>query len=238
MAYRISNSDTTLSSATGWDTVTNTPTLHASTNLTTSGSASYSAAFTAPNTTNKSTGCSVMLISTGAYSSGDMTLTLTLQEYNGASWVDTAATSTITTNTTALGYTVGSWVYFRFGSPYTFTTTTAGYYRMKVVRGSATSSPTLRMDSGGSNFAFMATDDRTGAIASTDDLLVLGTNYSTTPTTVTWDGTISFGSGQAAQTDLTSSVTLQAALYIGAYGTVTADTAADVTTTCTGHVSE
>ena len=235
MAYRISNSDTTLSSATGWDTVTNTPTLHASTNLTTSGSASYSAAFTAPNTTNKSTGCAVMLISTGAYSSGDMTLTLTLQEYNGASWVDTAATSTITTNTTALGYTAGSWVYFRFGSPYTFTTTTAGYYRMKVVRGSATSSPTLRMDSGGSNFAYMATDDRTGAIGSTDNLAVLGINLSLT--TVTIDGTYSIGSsvGAGYTTVPASGVTLSYGFYIGMLGKAVGDTTASTTITCAGN---
>jgi len=234
MSYRVANSDTTLSSVTGWDTVTNTPTLHASTNLTTLTTQSYSAAYTAPNTTNAATGGAVMMSSNGSYSSGDTTLTLTLQEYNGATWADTAATSTITTNTTSKAFTVGSWIYFRFGSAYTFTTTSAGYYRLKIVRGTVTNAPTLRMDSGGSNFAFMATDNRLGAIASTDDLLVLGINYATTA--VTWDGTQSIGSGLGALTQQTSSFTLSCALYIGAYGVVTADTVADVTTTCKGHL--
>jgi len=236
MAYRIPNSDTTLSSTTGWDTVTNTPTLHASANITITGTLN-TVAYTAPNTTNYATGVALLFVATGNYTSGNLTVTCTLQEFNGSVWNDTTATATVTINTTAVSsFTLGSWVYFRYGTPYKFTTTTAGYYRIKITKSTATTSPTARADSGGVNCAFMATDDRTGAIASTDDLLVLGTNYSTTPTTVTWDGTISFGSGQAAQTDLTSSVTLQAALYIGAYGTVTADTAADVTTTCTGHV--
>lgn len=234
MAYRIANANTTLTSATGWDTVTNTPTIHASTNLTTLTTPSYSAAYTAPNTTNSATGGAVMMSSNGSYSSGNTTLTLTLQEFNGATWADTAATATVTTNTTSTAFTVGSWLYFRFGSPYTFTTTSAGYYRLKIIRGTVTNAPTLRMDSGGSNFAFMATDNRLGAIASTDDLLVLGINYATT--TVTWDGTQSIGSGLGALTQQSSSFTLSCALYIGAYGVVTADTAADVTTTCKGHL--
>ncbi len=234
MSYRIPNSNTTLSSVTGWDTVTNTPTLHASTNLTTLTTASYSAAYTAPNLVNKATGAALMLIASGSYASGNTTLTLTLQEYNGATWSDTAATSTITVNTNNSSFTVGAWIYFRFGTPYTFTTTSAGYYRLKVIRGTVTTAPTIRMDSGGSNFAFMATDNRTGAIASTDDLIVLGINYANT--TVTWDGTQTIGSGLAALTQQTSSVTLSAALYIGPYGIVTADTAADVATTCKGHL--
>lgn len=234
MSYRIQNSDTTLSSATGWDTVTNTPTLHASTNLTTLTTASYSAAYTAPNLVNKATGAALMLIASGSYASGNTTLTLTLQEYNGATWSDTAATSTIIVNTNNSSFTVGAWIYFRFGTPYTFTTTSAGYYRLKVIRGTVTTAPTLRMDSGGSNFAFMATDDRTGAVASTDNLLVLGINYSNT--TVTLDGTQTIGSGLGALTQQTSSVTLSAALYIGPYGIVTADNAADVAITCKGHL--
>lgn len=236
MSYRIPNSSTNLSSATGWDTVTNVPTLHASTNITLTGSI-YSLAYTAPNTTNYATGAAIMITSTGYYTTGGLTLTATLQEYNGSTWNDTAANGTMTIIPTASGtYALNSWVYFRYGTPYKFTTTTAGYYRVKLTRGSASQNSTARADTGGSNPAFMATDDRTGAVGSTDDLLVLGHNFSTTPITVTWDGTASIGSGQAALTDLTTSVTLQTALYIGSYGTVTADTVADVTTTCTGHV--
>jgi len=236
MAYRIANSNTTLTSTTGWDTVTNTPTIHASTDITISGTI-YSGTYTAPNTSNYATGAAIMLRYCGYYTSGNQTITATLQQYNGSTWADTTATATITSMPTAsTAYSVNTWVYFRWGIPYQFTTTSAGYYRIKITRGSSSNSPTARADSGGSNFAFMATDDRTGAIASTDDLLVLGHNYATTPITVTWDGTNTIGSGQGALVDITSSITLQAALYLGSYGTVTADTAASVTTTCYGNI--
>ncbi len=232
MAYRIANSDTTLSSATGWDTVTNTPTLHASTNITVSGSI-YSATFTAPNTTNACTGVAVMIAGSGYYTSGNLTITATLQENS----IDTAATVIFTLNSSLTAtFSQNSWIYFKFPTPYTFTATTAGYYRFKITRGTATNSPTLRADSGGSNFAYMATDDRTGAIASTDNLLVLGVNHA--DTTVTWDGTQSIGSGLAAgyASVPTSANTLSTALYVGTHGIVQADTSASVQTTCTGHV--
>ncbi|MEK9699491.1 MAG: hypothetical protein VW270_27185, partial [Candidatus Poseidoniales archaeon] len=188
MAYRIPNSNTTLSSVTGLDTVTNVPTLHASTNVSYGSSALYTAAYTAPNTTNKATGVAIPLVSNGRYSGGSLTFTATLQEYNGAAWVDTAATSTLTINTsTSLFYVQNSWIYFRYGTPYTFTTTTAGYYRVKFTRSTTTDTPTVRADSGGANFAFMATDDRTGAVATTDNVFALGINYS--DTTFTLDGT-------------------------------------------------
>lgn len=231
MAYRIANADTTLSSVTGWDTVTNTPTIHASTYITVSTSAQYTQGFTAPNLVNKCTGVALLLITKGSYTSGDLTLTVTLQENS----VDTAATKTITINTTGMSsFAESNWIYVRFPTPYTFTSTTAGYYRFKIVRGTATNSPTLRADSVGSNFAFMATDDRVGAIASTDDLFVLGVNYSNT--TVTLDGTVSIGSGLGALTLQTSSATLSAGLYVGSYGIVTADTTANVSITCKGHL--
>jgi len=231
VAYRINNSATTLTSVTGWDTVTNTPTLHASTNISVINTQIYSATFTAPNTTNAVTGVAVMMVSSGSWASGNQTITCTLQE----STVDTVATATITTNTLTTGaYTANTWIYFKFATPYVFTTTGAGAYRFKMTRGSSTNQPTLRSDSGGANFAYMATIDVTGAIATTDDLLVLGHNYA--DTTVTWDGTQTIGSGLAAASPPTSGVTLSTALYIGAHGIVTADTTASVTTTCKGHV--
>ncbi len=233
MSYRIANSDTTLSSVTGWDTVTNTPTIHASTNIFVSSSPLYTATFTAPNTTNKCTGVALLMSSTGYNSSGNTQITVTLQENT----VDTAATKTVTFNTTALNVSISSWVYIQFTAPYTFTSTTAGYYRFKITRGGVSTAPSLRSDSGASNFAFMATDDRTGAVASTDDLLVLGINYA--DTTVTWDGTQSIGSGllPGYLTSPSSSMTLNTALYVGSYGNVVADTAASVRTTCKGHTA-
>ena len=142
MAYRIPNSNTTLSSVTGLDTVTNVPTLHASTNVSYGSSALYTAAYTAPNTTNKATGVAIPLVSNGSYSSGSLTFTATLQEYNGAAWLDTAATATLTINTTSYFFNQSSWIYFRYGTPYTFTTTTAGYYRVKFTRSTVTNAPT------------------------------------------------------------------------------------------------
>lgn len=233
MAFRIANSNTTLTSTTGWDTVTNTPTIHASTNITFTPPI-YSASYTAPNLTNKATGAAILLISNGMYSGGSVTFTATLQEFNGSVWNDTAATSTLTINTsTTFFFVQNSWIYFRYGTPYTFTTTTAGYYRVKLTRSTITNAPTLRADSGAANFAFMATDDRTGALGTTDDVFVLGINYA--DTTVTLDGTVSIGSGAGALTVQTTGVTLSAGLYVGSHGIVTADTAASVTITCKGH---
>lgn len=233
MAYRIANADTTLSSATGWDTVTNTMTLHASTAISVTGTI-YTSTFTAPNLTNACTGVAFLLINKGGYSAGNLTITVTLQENS----IDTAATSTITINTTGLvTFTENTWIYFRFPSAYTFTSTTAGYYRFKITRSaSATSNPTFRADSGGSNAAFMATDDRTGALASTDNLLVLGINYA--DTTVTWDGTQTIGSGLGTgfASIPSSSATALFGLYIGSHGIVVADTAASVTTSCKGNL--
>ena len=233
MAYRIPNSNTTLSSVTGLDTVTNVPTLHASTNVSYGASALYTAAYTAPNTTNKATGVAIPLVSNGSYSSGSLTFTATLQEYNGAAWVDTAATATLTINTTSYFFTQNSWIYFRYGTPYTFTTTTAGYYRVKFTRSTVTNAPTVRADSGGANFAFMATDDRTGAVATTDNVFVLGVNYS--DTTFTLDGTASIGDGSGALTVQTTGITLSSGLYAGSHAIINADTAASVTITCKGH---
>ena len=233
MAYRIPNSNTTLSSVTGLDTVTNVPTLHATTSITYGASAVFTVAYTAPNTTNKATGVAIPLVSNGSYSSGSLTLTATLQEYNGVSWNDTAATATLTINTTSSFFTQNSWIYFRYGTPYTFTTTTTGYYRVKFTRSTATNSPGVRADSGGSNFAFMATDDRTGAVATTDDVFVLGINYA--DTTFTLDGTATIGSGGGALTIQTSAITLNSGLYAGSHAIINADTAANVTITCKGH---
>jgi len=232
MAYRIANSNTTLTSTTGWDTVTNTPTIHASTNLTFTPPI-YSAGYTAPNLTNKATGVAILLISNGMYSSGSVTFTATLQEYNGSVWSDTTATATLTINTSTYFFVQNSWIYFQYGTPYTFTTTTAGYYRVKLTRSTITNAPTLRADSGGANFAFMATDNRTGALASTDDILVLGINYA--DTTVTLDGTVSIGSGIGALVTPTTPATLSFGLYLGSHGIATADTTANVTITCKGH---
>ena len=231
MAYRINNSATTLSSVTGWDTVTNTPTLHASTTITVGASAIFSATFTAPNTTNKCTGVAVMFQATGNYTLADLTITATLQE----SGVDTAASASLVIQpTSATQYFLNSWVFFKFATPYTFTTTGAGAYRIKITRSTTSNSPTLRADTAGTAFAYMATIDQTGAIASTDDLLLLGTNFAST--TVTWDGTQSIGSGLSPAVPPTSAVNLSTALYIGGNGILQADTAANVTTTCKGHV--
>lgn len=231
MAYRIANADTTLSSVTGWDTVTNSPTVVNSSNVVVLTTALYTATFTAPNVTNKCTGVAFLMTTKGAYSSGNLTLTATLQENS----VDTAATVTLTINTTATSYTENTWVYFRFPTPYQFTSTTIGYYRFKLVRSAATTA-TIMVSDGAAKFAYMATDDRTGAIASTDDLLVLGVNYA--DTTVTWDGTTTIGSGvgAGAASVPTNALTRLFGLYVGAHGIVNADTAASVTTTCAGNV--
>jgi hypothetical protein len=89
MAYRVSNTTGNASSTTLWDTVTNVPTLHASTNVTinNAGTPSFTAGYTAPNTVNTATGVLVYINARGTAG----TLTVTLQE----STVDTAATASI-----------------------------------------------------------------------------------------------------------------------------------------------
>jgi hypothetical protein len=90
MAERVPNTTTVDINSTSFDTVVNTPTMHATTNISISGTLRYTAPFTAPNTTNKVTGMLLYIVTLPG-----TTITVTLQENS----IDTAAT--VTLNTTA-----------------------------------------------------------------------------------------------------------------------------------------
>lgn len=231
MAWKINNKASgTWSTAADWDSISNTPTLHATTNITMVegtpwGTAHYSLAFTAPNTTNYSTGC---LIHSPTISSGTRSVRLTLQEYNAGTttWGDTSATCTILDNVTNSG-----WLNFRWTTPYQYTTTAGAYYRIKAESGGGTSgSHVLAADSGGSNFAYLATDDRTGVPATTDDVFITGIN-GVTPWTMTVDGTQTIGSGALITPTLRS---LQMAVYVAQDGILSMDTVATCELDCKG----
>jgi hypothetical protein len=221
MARHAAAADGNWSTAATWNQVTNTPTLHASTNITISTSNLFTATFTAPNTTNACTG--VLLYITAVGSGG--TTTVTLQE----STVDTAAARAITTTSLV----ANSWVYFRFATPYVFTTTGAGAYRFKIVNAGAAGTTSAAADSGGANIAYLSTDDRAAVPASTDDVWICGHNQATA-ITVTMDGTQTIGSG----TDTTgiNRRTIGSAIAIYNSGLLTWDVAASATLTCLGNI--
>lgn len=220
MARHVGIATDVWTSAAAWNQITNTPTIHASTNINISTTNLFTATFTAPNTTNACTGVALYL-ATANTSGGD--ITITLQE----SGVDTAATVTVASSLFTNSQT---WIYFRFASPYTFTTTGAGAYRFKVVNSSASNVPIGAADSGGGNLAYLATDDRAAVPASTDDVWILGNNGANS-ITVTMDGTQSIG---ATGTATTTSRSVTAAVMIGERGKLSWDTAASASLTCLG----
>lgn len=221
MAQKVAAATGNWSTAATWNSVTNTPTLHATTNITISTTNLFTATFTAPNTTNACTG---VLLFIPAVGSGG-TVTVTLQE----STVDTAAAVSIAvTNLVAL-----TWVYFRFATPYVFTTTGAGAYRFRIVNAGAAGTTSAAADSGAANIAYLATDDRTGVPGTTDDVWICGQNQATA-ITVTMDGTQTIGS--KTDTVLAVQRTLGNAISINNLGVLAWDTAADATLTCGGNI--
>jgi hypothetical protein len=156
------------------------------------------------------------------------TLTGALQEYNGATWADTAAVKVMTTNT---GFKASQWLYFEFASPYTYTTTTAGYYR---IRFRTSVSLVFAADSGGSNFSYLAVDNRTGAPADTDEVWIGGGESTKT---VTVDGTRLIGNTSAiAHSSLSYRKVSGIAVFLHQYGVLDWDTTADSSLTSMGCI--
>lgn len=221
MAQKVAAATGNWSTAATWNSVTNTPTLHASTNITISTSNLFTATFTAPNLVNACTGVLLYLPAVG---SGG-TVTVTLQE----STVDTAAARSIAVTSLV----AATWVYFRFATPYVFTTIAAGAYRFKIVNAGAAGTTTAAADSGAANIAYLATDDRTGVPGTTDDVWICGQNQATA-ITVTMDGTQTIGS--KTDTALAVQRTLGNAISINNLGVLAWDTATDATLTCGGNI--
>ncbi len=195
MAIKVNNGSGSFSSTTLWETVTNTPTAHATTNISISTSNLYTEVFTAPSTTGTCTACIVWSI--GNIITTYPVYTCQLQEYNGAVWSDVGVTATIAMSgvsvySTSINTNIP--IIFRFATPYTFTTTTSGYYRFRLVSNWVTTFNVLRSDTSGTKIAYMAVDNRTGALGATDNCWILG-GTGTTVYTVTQDSNVSIGSG-------------------------------------------
>jgi hypothetical protein len=221
MAYRVISSDSTWSTATP-DLVPNTPTLHASTNITISTSNLYTATYTgtAGNVVN---GCMIYI----AAAAGAQNLTITHQEDSGAGFADTVGTATISTaSLTNLG-----WHYWRFAAPFTYTTSTANKQRFRVVAAAATGT-TAAADSGAANIMFFATDVNATTIQTTDDIFIINRNQSGTAT-LTVDGTQTVGSGTT--TTLAASRQIGNAITPCVGGTIQYDTVASTSLTFKGN---
>lgn len=240
MAYLVNNgAGATFSTAANWDTVTNTPALHTSTNVSIGTSSYYGATFTAPNTSNYATGVLVYIDSNSATAG---TVTAYLQE-NSAGWVDKANSPSIS----ATAFNQYNFYYFRFNTPYQFTSTTANYYRIKFT--GVGRSGTLNFGSASTSTsipAFLATDDRhTAPTIANDDIFVVGANGTTK--TITVDGT-SNGVGTGASTgsvidnyysttaDACESRKITNAIQIGKDGILDFDNTTNTTLTVRGNI--
>lgn len=239
MAIKVATSSGNFNTAGTWYTGTETNT--GSTGGATMSTTRYTAAFTAPNTTNTCQGIVVSMYSlpTSSLSS----VTAQLQEYNGSTWNDCAGAS-MTLNESdidAFRYytastTVALFLYFKFGTPYTYTTTSAGYYRVKLSRAVGSSSLAVYASTVTGEVWGVIVDDRTGAPASSDTCYVVGVTG--TKTTVTLDGACACGPTVTADgTDystITPSNSANWGLCIGYQGQVIPDSTQNTTLTMNG----
>lgn len=222
MARLVANATGNFTASATWDTGVNTPTIHASTNITISSGGINSATFTAPNTTNFSTGALIFIPAIG--SAG--TITATLQE----SGVDKASASIAVTALQA-----NTWVYFRWATPYQYTTTGAGAYRIKLANAAGTGTTSAAADSGGSNFAYLATDDRHSAPVASDDVFIVAPNQGSA-ITITVDANATFGSGTATGAPTANGRVIGNALYLYNNGTLDFSRVASTTLTVKGII--
>ena len=225
MAIKAAVASGTFSTMT-WYTVRNTPTIHASTNVTVSASANttLSATFKANSTSDTNYGVFVYIGGVG--SAG--TVTFSLQEYDGVSAWTTRASQT----RTVPQLTLFQWQWVNWSTPYTYTTTTAGYYRINAQISGATGTTSLAADSGGSLFAYVTPDDASAGTPGTgDDIWIGGT--SGTPTVVTLDVSSTVGS----RTDTTGKTvrSIGNAVNIVPYGGLVWDSTATVDLICRGN---
>lgn len=176
-----------LSTANG-DTVVSTATIHNTVAITLTSGGVFSDVFTAPNTTNQVTGVAFYVTSRG--SGGNFVVTL--QEYNGATWVDKSSDS-ISQASLPTGY----WYFVKFTTPYTYTTTTAGYYRIKFNGSGVTSYSAISASTAGTLPYALVCDDRSQAVNSNaGDIFIAGDNGASYTVTVDTTG-INFGSSTA-----------------------------------------
>lgn len=226
MSYRVSNgAGTNFNTAANWDEGVNTPSIHASTNITVSSGGVFSAVFTAPNLVNACTGVLAPIAARGTAGN----IIATLQEFNGAAWVDTAAT--VTVGITSL--IASTHVFFRFGTPYVFTTLTAGYYRIKFNTSGASGTTSIAADSGAANFAYIAYMNNNVVPGAGDDVHIVSPNQGTA-LTISLDTSPSIGSG--GNTSVPTFRSWQNALVLANLGQLAFPTATSRTLTPKGNI--
>lgn len=173
MAIFTANSTGNLSAAATWDSqVAAVDTITTSSvSLTTGGS--FTAIFTAPNTTDGATGVWVDISAAPS-----VNITATLYE----SGVATASIATIASADVTTG-----WVYFRLAAPYVFTTVAAGAYKWSIASVGSNSGSCYYNGTAGV-IGSITTKNVTGSPGITDQIFV-GAHNCTTSITVTVDGT-------------------------------------------------
>ena len=172
MAFKPAVTSGNWSSASTWADVDNTPTIHASTNVTINTSGVFTQAFTSSSSTNKALGCIVYPVASWS----GKTITFTLQENS----VDTATTVAITGADVALG------VPLRIKHT-GFTQTSGRTYRYKLTTN--TSTCTAAQSSTSSQIAAIIYNDQTSAAPASGDYTFIQTENANTDITVTIDDT-------------------------------------------------
>jgi hypothetical protein len=177
MATRVSVTGGNYSDASTWQTITRESAFGSSTVAVTTAKR-YTDVFTAPDTTSKCLGGAFYINTVSISRTNDVTVAL--EEYNGSAWVEVATKVINESNleyllsaTTTQAPSLLSRVFWKFATPYQFTTTTAGYYRFSVVCNSS-SAISFRHDGNTSRPYYIAVDDRTSAVTSSDDLMIMG----------------------------------------------------------------
>lgn len=172
-----------------------------------------SAGVTAPNTTNKITGCWVCF---STVPSNNVTIAINESGVTKVSAVMNAADIKIGFN------------YVRFSVPYQFATLTASAYTAKATVATAN---TGALRNSASGFWFEMTYDTATSLGTTDDLWCGGFhNSGLTPQTYTFTGTSAvFGSGTDTAVTGGTAVTMGAGCTVGNGGTVAMDNTANCT---------
>jgi hypothetical protein len=217
------------SAAATWARVGASSTFHASsTSSDLTGTPQFTDTFTAPNTTASAVGFIAYLTS---LSQSNSTYTVTLQEYDGSTWVDKNTGTFTTTGTVSLS---GDYVLFTI-TPYVYTTTTANRYRYKMERtGGSGGLFRARLRSAGTNWGIFALDDRGAEPVDTDTVMVCSGDPGGASLTVTVDGTRAVGNAGTTTNALDPTTQDMAILQGGQKSVVKWDTSASAQLTVKG----
>ncbi len=229
MALKVSIADGNLNAAATWGTVTNTPTIGGAVDWISIEADRFSATFTAPSASDSCVGILISFAAFALSDTGKGDWTVALQEDSGG--FSDVATKTFTEAelvdrfADASSSNLDFWWYFKFAAPYQFTTVVADAYRIRVRSTSSGTANRVLKDSGGSLVAFIAVDDRTGAVAN-DDVLFITTD-------VVLNASMTLGPATETTFEMRS---LENAITIVNGGTLTPSPTDDITLTLTGSI--